>query len=440
MDRPPLYELTKSFCVAFYDNNQTALNQLLSADCRMQNRYGRTARGVNGIASCINKLITLRSSIATHFPHGQGGSEMFVETFTSNFSQSCCILTIQTGDRLRKLSVCFGLEWDCNIVIGIVFRYNVDPRFYIRDLYSQDPVDDADRAPTSWDMSVSIVGAVLSSSDLEDCSGHGEEQSIFLHRKPGVTTQAEVDEESCSTLSEASAHTATVAEARPISRCLRPAFATLERAKACVERRVGFSLELAVVLVPELKCKPNDGIFYTHIDFRRFSVDAEDDINELIKVSKVSFMDKDSAKLVLYQDPAVPLMTQFNTELSIGDVACELSEDDGPPGISCEESPGPRRVASMSREPSITRALSFDDDIDRESFSKHHGVSVDGAGGSKGTDDVSWFDRLYDIITGALDADEPVRHHVEPDKRILLNYYLNTSSDAKVQSSLLPLG
>lgn len=450
MEPPPLYELTKSFCVAFYDNNQSLLNQLLSADCRMQNKYGKSARGVNGIINCINKLIVLKSNIGMFFPHGQGGSEMFVEIFDSNFSQSCCLLTISTPDKLKRLSVCFGLEWDSNIIIGIVFRFNVDPKTYIRDLYDQDSTDDSaiGRVPTSWDMDVRITGAVLSTVELDELAGRGqEEQYIFLHSKSDAAAEGGAATNGCaakihrvSTLSEiALSKSVSSGRGEPSPSCLSSEGRRREQA-----RTVRFSPEVCVILMPEVKIKPNDGLFYSHIDFRRFSTDADEDITELIKKSKSNFMDKEAAKLVLYQNPNIALMTQFNVEIDPNEGERDLSESDGvlPSGPASESSPSTKQQSTQSREPSLTRNLSFDDDVDRESFSRHHGLSVDGAGEDKvgPTQDVSWFDKLYDIITSAIDLDDHAPSTAVTGGKRSTNYFLKSRPAETDDVSLLPLG
>ena len=259
----------------------------------MQNKYGKSASGVNGIVNCINKLIQLKSDLTLLFPHGCGGSEMFVEVFNDNLRQSCCLISMFTPDKLKRLSIAFGLEWDSNIIIGIVFLFNVDHRTYIRQLYDMTSSEEV-RAPTVWDLEVIVVGAVISSAELDEIPSKDlNEQYIFLHSiEESLDADSPGTPKRRATLSEVSLRKSPSSKAFPSRSCLKSDESKDGVEKSEGDRTVKFATSRSVVLVPEVKARPNDGIHYSPIDFRRFSADADEDLEATVKRSNSKFMDK----------------------------------------------------------------------------------------------------------------------------------------------------
>lgn len=137
-------------------------------------------------------------------------------------------------------------------------------------------------------------------------------------------------------------------------------------------------------------------------------------------------------------------MTQFNLELGNIDTG-ELSESDPvpvPDSSSTGSAPSLKHTGSFVREPSVSRNLSFDDDVDRDSFSKNIGFSIDNYSNTDIVDsvEVSWFDKLYDIITGALDSDTETVTDEPGNVHKTTNYYLKSAAESASDVSYLPLG
>lgn len=160
-----LFEATKFFWYSFNSLSIGGLNTLFSTDCRMQNQYGNNARGVNGVVNCLQKL----TEIQKYFCELKS-AHANIKIIELDDDQSAILVTFNQNG--QKSGIGFSLEWESNILIGIVFlRHIADPDSFATTMYHRKHIFVTENIPREVPIlrnriKINIVGVILSSKEI----------------------------------------------------------------------------------------------------------------------------------------------------------------------------------------------------------------------------------------------------------------------------------
>lgn len=401
-----LYNCTKTFCIAFFDNLQENLFQMLSPDCRIQNKYG-SARGINGIENCIKKLHdihTILSELAS------SKTNMDINVISS--TQTCILIT---NDGSEQSLIGIGLEWECNIITGIVcMQYigTVDPDIFIELMYYNELEDEISNGNKY------VQGIILNLDEVKEYNSNltsmdGSYNTLSSIKSKEIKERLPLD---INLILEGQyfyhIHTISKKEENQLIinkhlNILRPdPPSEVERKgillksklnrknKKLGKKTVHFTTIANVILIEKLIHQqdskrapiPLSNVHYTSQDYRRFNCDREEELRIEMDLKNIS---RDDAELSLYQEEG--LLTDHNiiitsTELETrGDGDKAITDDIDREDISFDrismsrrssmsreslgrDSTGPRDLSIITRE----RSKSMDDDVDRDLILKKH--------------------------------------------------------------------
>jgi hypothetical protein len=394
-----LYNCTKTFCIAFFDNLQDNLYQILSPDCRIQNKYG-SARGINGISNCIKKLSDIHA-ILSELASSKTNMDINVISSTQT-----CILITNEGSEQSLIGI--GLEWECNIITGIVcmqYLGTVDPDTFIELMYYNELEDDISNGNKY------VQGIILSLDEVKEYNSNltsidGSYNTFSSNKSKEIKDKVPLD---MSLILEGQdffhIHTISKKEENQLlinkhlnilpptpPEIVKKGILTKSKInrknKRLGKKNVHFTTIANVILIekivhPKVSKRapiPLSDIHYTSQDYRRFNWDREEELRLEMDLKNIS---RDDAELSLYQVEG--LQTDHNIIITSNELETRgdgerRPTEEGESDVASFDRVSMSRRSSISREslgrdstgPSdfsiVTRerSKSMDDDVDRD--------------------------------------------------------------------------
>lgn len=335
---------------------------------------------MNGVVDCIRKLHEVNNALMDFFKVKEFGKH---QVYEMSAHQSLMFIFSKKGAKTdREFSLGLSLEWECNVITGIVLNYhmeklNVDTFVFL--MYCNED-------------GVKIITDVLLLQDeareLATAPNFTPDFSCFeiLEKKQEVINMK----------------TSAVFSSKPIVSTVKRRDTVFDSmpgisALPCKSKAtVSFEERVRVVLTPKTKGVDVRNVFFSSADFRRFQRDKTEEIEQEMQLSNVS---KEQAVLTLYHDaseavktntsengfcllenedvlnPAVPrggilyhadsVRLSGNLDLLTSPhMTSNKDDDDDTESVSSSSS-------SVSFSAPRPRRLSMDDEVDRESMEKH---------------------------------------------------------------------
>jgi hypothetical protein len=314
------------------------------------------------------------------------------QIYEMNAHQSLVYIFTKKGAKTDKqFSLGFSLEWECNIVTGIVLNYhmekfNVDTFVFL--MYcNEDGIkiitdvvlheDEAKELASSPNFSPAFDFYEILEEKKEVIS---VKTAAIFNAKPVVSTVKSPD---------------SIIDVLPRASLSTPMPPSSTRPK----KSVTFEERIRVVLTPKTRGLDVKNIFFSSADFRRFQRDKTDEIEQEMQVSNVSkqqavitlyhsskedvanhtiengfcLMDnesvinpQDSGGGLLYHSDSLRLSGSLDS-LTSPHITSSLDDRDDNDSVSSSSSVSPSLSLSAPRP----RRLSMDDEVDRESMDKH---------------------------------------------------------------------
>lgn len=331
---PDLFEATKSFWNAFYIKDDEGLDNLLSPDCRMQNDYGDSSRGINGSESCLKKLNEIQSKVSGF---ETGTTKLHFKVMKSK-CQTRFLICVEVEE--LQFNVGFILEWEYGIIVGIVVVNDAINKGFLRNRKSGNAAISFNKdyiSPSQMGMFkmkstmsssherwrkilISHVSAVVIPKNALDSGGddvqfeteeyNGSDTFIFMKDKNEsekslqirLSDVLELHEDSNGELPSSITNNTTNNNPHPskyesnldIEEISVAVMIDDEEDAALISNN--HSIEVTrycrvtdVILIPdrvEMLNNCND-LFYTAIDYRAFNIDAMEEIRNLVKTENL---------------------------------------------------------------------------------------------------------------------------------------------------------
>ena len=249
----------------------------------------RLSAGVNGSVDCIRRLHHIHTALIDFFKIREYGKHQIYEM---NANQSLVYIFTKKGAKTDKeFCLGFSLEWECNIITGMVLNYHMEKLNVDTFVFLMYCNEDGIKIITDVVLAGDEAKELVSSPNFSPAFDFYEmvqqktemlsmKTSAVFHSKPVVSTVKRRD-----SVLDTSSPSLFAVQPLTVGR----------RAKAIVT----FEERIRVILTPKTRGVDMKNLFFSSADFRRFQRDKNDELEREMQEKNVS---KIAAVLALYQD------------------------------------------------------------------------------------------------------------------------------------------